>query len=277
MFAVKVIDREFCGGQSTRNRLRVSSLMNAMNRQDAYAVADCIQGWCEDSPSKWHANRLKTESIAVHAWETPLLNEIRSTPQVNGASAIHVLPTLGRDLREIEEAIGASLDMVRRIDKEMYAEIKTHINLIKLFDGQGIEGLSSPTAFGAVWIKSPAPESAIPWFLEHLVHECSHLHLNILFALDPLMTNPQELNMAPIRPDPRPMFQILHGTFVLARNCRVHVRLNKRFPELKLQSSLEKFREQFLKGLAVLREAMKPTPFGQLLLTSLAETADCES
>jgi HEXXH motif-containing protein len=113
----------------------------------------------------------------------------------------------------------------------------------------------------------------LAWFLEHLVHECSHLHLNPLFSLDPLLYNPNEIHLAPIRPDPRPMFQILHGTFVLATNCRVHARLCERFPELNLQPALEKFYEQFQRGIAVVEGCMKPTPRGALLLQSLSEAA----
>ena len=109
----------------------------------------------------------------------------------------------------------------------------------------------------------------IPRFLEHLVRECSHLHFKALLALDPLLTNPNDIHEAPIRPDPRPLFQVLHGTFVLARNRRVHRRLVERHPGLGLEPALGRFEEPCASGLAVVTESMKPTPRGRRLLDSL--------
>ena len=151
----------------------------------------------------------------------------------------------------------------------MHAEIVSHVSLIKLFTGRGIEGLSSPKAFGAIWLRMPEAGEEIPWFLEHLVHECSHLHLNALLAFDPLLTNPNDIHQAPIRPDPRPLFQVLHGTFVLARNRRVHRRLVERHPDLGLEPALCRFEEQCASGVAVVTESMQPTPRGRRLLDSL--------
>ena len=211
---------------SPRLHARLSAVMEAIAKKDGYMVYDQMQAWCSDEPSQWYADEMETESMAIHAWETGLIREVRST----------------------------------------------QVALIKLFQGDGMEGLSSPKAFGAIWLKAPEPERALAWFLEHLVHECSHLHLNNLMAFDPVLTNPMEIHQAPIRPDPRPMFQVLHGTFVLARNCRVHGRLQDRFPELGLSTQLEKFREQYGRGLQVTREFMQSTAMGSLLLQSLPES-----
>jgi len=251
---------------------RVADLMEAMDRRDGYAVMDGLQVWCNDAPEDWYADDLITESIAAHAWEQPLLREIRST-QVSGMGPLEFFPLLESDTLRYHQIAMHALHLIAEVDPDMHAEISTHVSMIKLFTGSGIEGLSTPKAFGALWLKVPTEENALAWFLEHLVHECSHLHLNALFSLDPLLYNPNEIHQAPIRPDPRPMFQILHGTFVLARNCRVHARLCERFPELNLQPALEKFHEQFQRGIAVVEGCMKPTPRGALLLQSLSEAA----
>jgi HEXXH motif-containing protein len=164
-----------------------------------------------------------------------------------------------------------SLELIAEVDPDMAAEITALVSQVKLFAGRGMEGLSTPKAFGAIWLKLPEPDQALGWFFEHLVHECSHLQLNALFALDSLLTNPAEINQAPIRPDPRPMFQILHGTFVLARNVRVHSRLHAAHPELGLGAALDRFREQYARGLEVIRKHLKPTDRGRLLMASFAE------
>ncbi len=251
---------------------RLSTLMEAIDRRDGYAVFDRLQAWCADAPENWYADEFETESIAVHSWENALLREIRMT-QIPGRPPLECFPLLEQDIRPLHLKALEAMDLISQVDADMHAEIQTHVSCLKLFTGNGIEGLSSPKAFGALWLQAPTEANALPWFLEHLVHECSHLHLNALFILDPLLTNPNEVHQAPIRPDPRPLFQVLHGTFVLARNCRVHQRLDARFPELNLQPTLEKFREQFASGLQVISEHMQPTPMGRRLIESLQASA----
>ena len=247
---------------------RLATLMEAMSKGDGYGVYDTVQAWCADPPSAWYAEGLATESIAVHPWEAQLLHEVRVT-RVEGAAPLHFFPLLETDLAPLHAAAMKALSLIADVDPDMHAEIVSHVTLVKLFTGRGIEGLSSPKAFGAIWLRMPEAGEEIPWFLEHLVHECSHLHLNALLALDPLLTNPNDIHKAPIRPDPRPLFQVLHGTFVLARNRHVHRLLVERHPDLGLEPALRRFEEQCASGVAVVAESMKPTPRGQRLLDSL--------
>jgi HEXXH motif-containing protein len=257
-----------------RLNARLGNVMASIERRDGYSATDELQAWCSDSPESWYAAKgITVESIATHAWERALLHEIRSH-QVPETKAPGVFPMLERPLLPHEKRIEEVMRMIREVDPAMHHEIAEHVSLVKLFTGRGIEGLSTPKAFGAIWLQAPEPENAISWYLEHLVHECSHLHLNLLMVLDPLMTNPNDLNEAPIRPDPRPMFQILHGTFVLARNCRTHRRVSAEYPELGLTEAVKKFEEQFLKGLEVLTHNMKPTELGHYLIDTLKEEAN---
>jgi HEXXH motif-containing protein len=254
---------------SPRMVARLAALMDAMTHEDGYAVYDTLQAWIHDKPEQWYSDGCVLESVATQDWEAPLLREIRNT-QVAGVAGLEVFPLLEEDLSPYQEALVQALDLIRQVDEEMHAEIQTHVGIVKLFGGRGIEGLSTPKAFGAIWLKAPGHENALAWFLEHLVHECSHLHLNALMAFDPLLQNPNEINRSPIRPDPRPMFQVLHATFVLSRNKRVHARLHAQFPELNLGGALQEFNTQFEAGLAVLKEFMKPTRYGKTLLDSLS-------
>jgi len=253
---------------SPRMIARLAALMDAMSNEDGYGVLDTLQAWISDKPEQWYLDVCLLESVATQDWEGPLLREIRGT-QVAGVAALEVFPLLEEDLSPYHGALKQALYLIQEVDPEMHGEIQTHVGIVKLFDGRGIEGLSTPKAFGAIWLKAPGPENALVWFLEHLVHECSHLHLNAMMAFDPLLNNPNEINRSPIRPDPRPMFQVLHATFVLSRNKRVHERLHARFPELNLGNALQEFEAQFESGLAVLKEFMKPTRGGQKLLDSL--------
>lgn len=247
---------------------RLAALMEAMQRGDGYAVHDIIQAWCVDPPDTWAAQQIITESIACQVWEAELLAEVRGT-RVENAAAPTLFPLLEFDLAPLRAAAERALTLIAAVDAAMHAEIQAHVSFIKLFSGPGVEGFSSPKAFGAIWLRLPEPGGELAWFLEHLVHECSHLHLNALLALDPLLLNPNDLHPAPIRPDPRPLFQVLHGTFVLARNCRVHRRLVERFPELRLERALAGFEEQFARGREVVLSSVRSTERGRLLLAEL--------
>jgi len=247
---------------------RVASLMEAMSRGDGYAVYDGVQAWISDPADQWYADQRTVESVASHAWEAAIVKEIRAT-RISGQLAIQCLPLLTSDLSLIAAYIDRAMAHIAEVDPEMHGEILTHVASIRMLEGSGMEGMSTPRAFGAIWLRMPEPGGELAWFLEHLVHECSHLHLNALLAMDPLLLNPDEINQAPIRPDPRPMFQILHGTFVLFRNCRVHGRLSLYAPDLGLEPMLERFREQFAKGMEVLQKHARPTPLGERLIQSM--------
>ena len=247
---------------------RVALLMEAMSRGDGYAVYDGVQAWISDPADRWYADQWAVESVASHAWEASIVKEIRAT-RIPGQPAIQCLPLLTSDLGRITAHIDRAMAHIAEVDPGMHGEILTHVASIRMLEGSGMEGMSTPRAFGAIWLRMPEPGGELAWFLEHLVHECSHLHLNALLAMDPLLLNPDEINQAPIRPDPRPMFQILHGTFVLFRNCRVHGRLSLYAPDLGLEPMLERFREQFAKGMEVLQKHARPTPLGERLIQSM--------
>lgn len=251
---------------------RLAALMEAMGRGDGYAVSDLLEEWLMDPTASWSNTRLRSESIGAHSWEALLLREVRAT-QVQNVAPLTLFPLLERDSAMLHAAATQALELIGQVDPAMHGEIEAHLSLIKLFVGPGVEGFSSPKAFGAIWLQVPPPGSELHWFLEHLVHEVSHLHLNALLAFDPLLRNPNELHQAPIRPDPRPLFQVLHGTYVLARNCRVHALLAERWPELHLKEALQGFQEQLARGVEVLSESMQPTSRGSLLLGSLQEQA----
>ncbi len=247
---------------------RVAALMDAMSRGDGYAVYDGVQAWLSDPVDQWYADKWVVESVSSRAWEASIVKEIRST-RISGQPAIQCLPLLTIDLRQITSHVERALSYIREADPGMHGEIMTHVACIRMLDGSGMEGMSTARAFGAIWLRMPEPGDELGWFLEHLVHECSHIHLNALMAMDPLLLNPNEINQSPIRPDPRPMFQILHGTFVLFRNCQVHGRLAILAPQLGLEPALARFREQFAKGMEVLRNHARPTPLGDRLIQSM--------
>jgi hypothetical protein len=43
-----------------------------------------------------------------------------------------------------------ALHLIAEVDPDMHAEISTHVSMIKLFTGHGIEGLSTPKRFWSI-------------------------------------------------------------------------------------------------------------------------------
>lgn len=234
-----------------RAAARVADAYEAMAAGDGARVRDALQAWLQGADEDWTAPRLEVSSVASEDWERAFVASVRGT-RIEGAKALQFLPLLGKPPARLVAAIEEALDLVGRVDPDMRAELDQFVAAVKLFDGEGVEGLSSPRAFGAVWIRVPRGIEPVRWFLEHLVHECSHLHMNALMAFDPLLANPLELDQAPLRPDPRPLFQILHATHVLGRNLRVHGRLVRQAGRRDLAPDLARFEEQHARGMAVL-------------------------
>ncbi|QBX99665.1 hypothetical protein E2K80_02100 [Rhodophyticola sp. CCM32] len=77
---------------------------------------------------------------------------------------------------------------------------------------------SSYTAFGLVTIYAD-PEGTLAYFIEHIVHELSHLVLFTFNGQDSLVLNKDtERFKAPLRDDLRPMFGLFHALFVMVRS-----------------------------------------------------------
>lgn len=97
---------------------------------------------------------------------------MRST-QVQNVAPLTLFPMLEKDPALLHAAATQALELIGQVDPAMHGEIDAHLSVIKLFDGPGVEGFSSPKAFGAIWLRVPQPGSELNCFLEHLVHEVS--------------------------------------------------------------------------------------------------------
>lgn len=171
--------------------------------------------------------------------------------------------------------LDAALELIGAADPEMLAEIREYASEVRLYQGQGPRGVTSILAFGAVFMRRPhdPAEPTVAYALETLAHEASHLVLYALMALDPLVTNAFEGTFAsPLRRDPRPLYGIVHQTFVLARLHRLWDRL-ARIGEGWAEQKLEEDHRSFLDGYRAIREHAKLTPAGEVVVDSLTRCA----
>ncbi|PAR84426.1 hypothetical protein CGT85_03280 [Vibrio cholerae] len=131
------------------------------------------------------------------------------------------------NLDQEKNKISRSLDILKQYDPVSFAEIECFIDTIYLTGATETSYIRSGCNF-YMWglILLYAEESnSIPYYIEHIVHECAHHALNVLNAHDQLVTNGFEERFdAPLRDDPRPMIGLFHAYFVL---FRIFLTLNK--------------------------------------------------
>ena len=252
----------------------LTTLTEALRSGDVTRVTDQLQALSVIPDGDLRDAEFRIQPVLTEPWETPFIESVRSDP-IEGLEeeARIVRPLVGHDPESEIAACEAALGLLEETDPDLAAEFREYVNRVKLFAGRGYLGFSSPAAFGAIFIRIP-DASPVEHFLEHLVHELSHLSLNVLIAHDPLLQNPDAQGPGPLRADARPLYQILHATFVLGRNLRVTRRVVERHPELGYERALREFEEKFLEGFRTLQEQAEFTEPGRRLFQSLDALRD---
>jgi len=172
----------------------------------------------------------------------------------------------------------SAIDVVRKTDEGVIDEFDEYVRSLSIFAGKVATGITSVRAFGGIYLREPSSEFSkaqrVAYFVEHLVHETSHLQLHALMIHDPLLLNDDEqLFDAPIRPDPRPMFGIFHASFVLSRMVRVFRKWSQNDSSPLLQDHLRKFESMFQHGLQTVQSHGVLTTAGKSVFGSLRKVA----
>jgi len=248
----------------------LTTLTEALRSGEVTRVSDRLQAIVIMPESELRDTEFRVQPVLTEAWETPFIESVRNDPMEGLEEEARIVRALlGRNPEPEITACKAALGLLEEVDPELWGEFHEYVTRVKLFEGRGYLGFSSPAAFGAIFIRIPDREP-VAHFLEHLVHELSHLSLNVLMAHDPLLRNPTAEGPAPLRADQRPLYQILHASFVLGRNLRVTRRVLERHPELGYEDALREFEEKFLEGFLTLQEQAEFTEPGRRLFQSLA-------
>lgn len=225
-----------------------------------------------------YAPVLQISSGLAEEWELFIQQDVQDLTATNSAGKRGVM--LGATSPRLEEMKSYLHDAIKTIasyDPEMKSQLDEYVTHIKIFDGDGIIGMTDVRVFGAVFIRTTPPaQNPLAYFTEHLIHETSHLHLNALMAYDPIIANPpEELYPAPIRLDPRPMYGVFHATYVLSRIVRFFRLLRYLFPENKnFEKTLKVTESQFQKGMGVVSSFARPTLLGRKIIDSLKPTTE---
>jgi len=251
----------------------LTQLSEALSSGDVTRVTDQLQALSILPEQELRDDTFRIEPVLTEPWETPFIESVRNDPLDGFEEKVRLIrPLVGRDSRAEVAACAEALELLAEVDPELHAEFLEYVNRVKLFSGRGFLGFSSPAAFGAIFIRLPETER-VPHFLEHLVHELSHLGLNVMMAHDPLLRNAAAEGPAPLRADARPLYQVLHATYVLNRNVRVTRRVVARHPELGYEATLRDFEEKYAQGLLAVRERAEFTELGEQLFATLEPPA----
>ena len=243
----------------------LSGLTHALREGKITQVIDVLQEIRSTPDEVFFDARFRIDSVLSEHWEKPFIFTTRED-EIDGREEEQKIlrPILDPDLAGLDGQVREALQALKEADPEMAAEFDEYVARVKLFDGVGYLGFSSPTTFGAIFIRVP-DSNPTEYYLEHLVHEMSHLALNTIMAHDPLMENPDDTSESPLRSDPRPLFQILHATYVLSRNIRVARLLEHVYPNKGYERMHDGFRQKYSAGYRVIAEHAKLTPLGQAL------------
>jgi hypothetical protein len=222
-------------------------------------------------------SNFQLSSILTENWELDFVNKLRNDhfPNEKGDKTL-MLPILSSNLSKYELIFSNLNQRIKALDIDFFEEINTYVTRLKLFNGKAIRGATSASVFGAIYLRLPkGDEDTGSYFAEHIIHETSHLHLDILLAFDKVVLNDDnEKFQAPIRIDPRPMFGIFHATFVLSRMVRLFQRLIKDGPQPEYVSKLEIFKKQFYQGLETVEKSAILTENGKRIKDTFIKTAE---
>ena len=247
----------------------LTRLTEALSSGDITRVMDQLQALSILPEQQLRDAEFRVEPVLTEAWETHFIESVRNDPLDGTVEKVRIIrPLVGQDPGVAIAACTEALGLLAEVDPELHAEFLEYVNRVKLFAGRGYLGFSSPAAFGAIFIRNPETEP-VPHFFEHLVHELSHLDLNVLMAHDPLLRNSSAEGPAPLRADARPLYQVLHATYVLSRNVRATRRLVAQHPELGYEATLREFEEKYAEGVRSVRAQAEFTELGEQLFGTL--------
>ncbi|MFE5595616.1 aKG-HExxH-type peptide beta-hydroxylase [Streptomyces sp. NPDC056549] len=115
------------------------------------------------------------------------------------------------------ERFAAGLDLIKNCWPDLYEETCALTDHFTLIRGTPFIGGSAIGCLGVSFFKL-LPEWSDICFADHIVHEAAHQRLHVEFELEPALANGGFFGSAsPIRRDPRPLYGVLHATFVFMR------------------------------------------------------------
>ncbi|MGF7131484.1 hypothetical protein P3T40_002966 [Paraburkholderia sp. EB58] len=180
-------------------------------------------------------------------------------------------------------------------DPDLADELDSIMSVVQLMPASfTAEAASSLSSFGMIVVRpleNVSERQQQFFYFDRLVHEASHLYLNLLMTFDPLVTNGSTLAPSPARQTLRPLKGVLHAHFVFFRLLHAYrsasdMAGNADEPDLSAEAAAHlpigalplSFRmrqavyaARFMQGDAILRSHAQFTERGRMILDSMRE------
>lgn len=159
--------------------------------------------------------------------------------------------------------------LIKKADKEFFAEIKVILDGITLLTGGRFVGCSDVWYQGYAFFNPDHQWTPIT-YADHLIHETAHIRLHAVNELNTLLENGDEPGKSPIRVDARPLYGILHSTFVFMRLVLFFQKLAEiQEEEEEIMFRLHRHLKGFYEGMQELHEKARWTEAGNQLFYSM--------
>jgi HEXXH motif-containing protein len=124
-------------------------------------------------------------------------------------------------------ALEEALHLLHRCWPEMHREVLEYVQLIVPFRSKFKDAFTNTAWWGAIFLNARFENPVLN--LERLVHETSHLRLNLVVEVRRLFQDSGWATTAasPFRPGARPMIAIYHGAFVFIRVAEAMARAQR--------------------------------------------------
>ncbi|STX50198.1 HEXXH motif domain [Legionella busanensis] len=216
------------------------------------------------------------------------LNYVRSVS--NKIETFEQLSTTEYDLAK--KQIAKVFSVIKKTNKKLYNEIQEILAVLHI--SKGIFFATAATSlkyFGMIILRYKlldSEEQQFLYFFDSIIHETSHVFLNLLMTIDPIILNSTELYHSPARNVLRPLKGIFHAHFVffrlivmyrLAEDYLIDIKhsghhenySNRPIRDLPYfyQDRLNAYHIKFKQGEEILLKHAKLTEFGAAFLHSL--------
>lgn len=197
--------------------------------------------------------------------------ELMTQRDFGRASVFKAVPD--RTLANNVACIAAALSQLASVFPEMHAEFSVHVRCIRLFDGAVTMGFTDERMFGAMLLRIPASHvDPVFYYIEHIVHETSHMHLNALMAKERIVLNDStERFESPIRPDPRPMIGVFHAAFVTSRIVQALLKSLRCTGNTSLLPPLAESADELIRGHREISRFGSISDYGMPILREMGE------
>ena len=244
-----------------------AKLRSSMKQQDVEKVTSVVTILKNIHSQDLVTRDIKISSVFSDLWDSEFLNDKKYN---NSENVVYQILPIDNTTDYISET-NRALITIRELYKDLYIEIIAHLTDIKLFKSSNFIGTSSSEAFGSIFLSYP-DEHIHSFLLENIVHEASHLHLDVLMSFDKIIENRFEGKFkSPVRKDLRPMYGVFHATFVLSRMVEIMQRMQKKYPSDYNSSRLSQLKKELKEGIMTVKKHAILTINGKKIVASLSE------